>query len=70
MSETELELLVVTGQIRAVKYILEEMDIDIKAKGIIEYFWNDLEALKDSILLSELKKIAPNQERFFNSVQD
>jgi len=46
------------------------MDIDSKSKGIIEYFWNDLESAKDEILLKKLKKIAPNQERLFESEND
>jgi len=69
MNDYDLELLILSGQIRAVNHILK-MDIDSKSKGIIEYFWNDLESARDEILLKKLKKIAPNQERLFESEID
>lgn len=62
MTENMLEILILRGQIDAVRHVIHNWDTtdDINTKSLIEDFWNDLENLKERLLLEEFTKIAPN----------
>ena len=64
MNDTQLEILILRGQINALRHVYANFRYEDAEDlvGQIEVFWNELEDIKERLLLDEVYKKAPNYE--------